>query len=382
MCQAGRLFWLICARLFNTLRQPAYERSQVVLTLMHNPDADSAPLYCDPEAPPHARVIQIAGCYVVARAVHVLAQLAIADHLKDGPRSSEEIAQATGTHAPSLYRLLRLMARSGFFVEDDDNRFSLTTLGAALRTDAPGHARSTVLTLGSPGMWRAFGDLLQSVKTGEPALGPAREPAPFYDLGGRPEQAALLNETMIGFHGAESPAVAAAYDFSGVKKLVDVGGGTGTLLTTILLAYPDVEGLLYDLPHVIPDARRRVEMKGLSGRCEVMGGNFFESVPRGGNIYVLSNVIHDWDEGRCLTILGNCRRAMPAEGKLLLVEQIIPPGDEFHPGMLVDLIVLATTGGKVRTEEEHAALLANAGFRVTRVIPTQSPSSIIEAVPA
>ena len=347
-------------------------------------DSNSGPTptaFTEQSPPPHAQVIQMAGGHIIARAIYALAELGIADHLKDGPRSSDEIAQATGTHAPSLYRLLRSMAGFGFFAEDADHRFSLTPLGAALQSGAAGYARSTVRTLAGPIMWHAFGEFLHSVKTDEAAMEKAFGQSLFHYLSTVPEQATLFNETMIGFHGAEPPAVAAAYDFSGIRKLVDVGGGTANLLTTILLANPELRGMLYDLPHVAAEARRQVEMKGLSERCEVVEGSFFESVPAGGDAYMLSHIIHDWDEERCLNILENCRRAMQGVGRLLLVEMVIPPGNDFHPGKFLDLTMLAITGGRERTEEEYAALLAKAGFNLIRVVPTPSPVSVVEAEP-
>lgn len=328
-----------------------------------------------------AQVIQMAGGLVVARAVYALAELAIADHLKDGPRSADELAQATGAHAPSLYRLLRSMSGFGFFVEEADHRFSLTPLGAALQSDAPGHARSSVRCLAGPVAWDSFSELLHSVKTGESGMERAHGKSVFDYLSTAPEQAAIFNETMIGFHGAEPPAVASAYDFSGIRKIVDVGGGTGNLLTTILLANPELRGVLYDLPHVASEARRQIEIKGLSDRCEVIEGSFFESAPGGGDAYILSHIIHDWDEAKCLTILENCRKAMGGRGRLLLVEMVIPEGNDFHPGKLLDLMMLAITGGRERSEGEYAALLAKAGFNLTRVVSTQSPVSVIEAQP-
>jgi hypothetical protein len=331
--------------------------------------------------PPHAQLIQMAGGLLVARALYAVAELGVADHLKDGARSSEEIARATGAHAPALRRLLRSAAGFGLFTEEGDGRFSLTPLGDALRSDAPGHARAMIRTLAGPLQWGAFAEFLHSVRTGEPAMEKAFGRPVFDYLSANPEQASLFNETMIGFHGAEPPAVAAAYDCSGIRKLVDVGGGTGNLLTTVLLANPALTGVLYDLPHVAAEARREVEGKGLSQRCEVIEGSFFESVPAGADAYLLSHVIHDWDEGRCLTILGNCRRALQGQGRLLLVEMVIPPGNDFHPGKLLDLVMLAVTGGMERTAEEYAALLAKAGFRLTRVVPTESAASVIEAAP-
>lgn len=331
--------------------------------------------------PPHVQVVQMAGGHIIAKAIYVLAELGIADYLKDGARSSDELAQETGMHPPSLYRLMRNMAGFGFFVEEEGKRFSLTALGAALRSDAPGHARSTVRTFAGPVMWEPLGEFLHSVKTGEPAVQKVFGKPIFDYLSDKPEQATLFNETMIGVHGEEPPAVAAAYDFSGIQKLVDVGGGTGNLLTTILLANPELKGTLYDLPHVAAEAREQIEKKGLSDRCEVVEGNFFESIPGGADAYLMSHIIHDWSEEQCRQILGNCRKAMGGQGRLLLVEMVIPTGNDFHPGKLLDLIMLTIPGGKERTEQEYADLFTKAGFELTRVVPTRSPVSVIEAKP-
>ncbi len=331
--------------------------------------------------PPPAQVVQMAGGLVISRAIFAIAELGIADYLKDGSRSSDEIAKATGTHAPSLYRLLRFAAGLGFFVENADKRFSLTPLGAALQSDAPGYARSTVRMLAGSTAWSAWGEFLNSIKTGETAMEKAFGQPIFDYLSTEPEQAAYFNEAMIGFHGAEPPAVAAAYDFSGIRRLVDVGGGTGNLLTTILLANPELKGMLYDLPHVIAEARSQIEMKNLSERCEIVAGSFFESVPSSGDAYILSHIIHDWDEQKCLQILENCRRAMPDDSRLLLVEMVVPAGNDFHPAKFLDLTMLTFTGGRERTEQEYATLFSKVGFNLTRVVPTESPVSVIEAKP-
>lgn len=326
---------------------------------------------------PAKQIIDMASSYVVARAIHAVAQLGIADHLTDGPRSAEELARVTEMHAPSLYRLLRAAAGFGLFIEDEQQRFSLTRLGATLRSGAPGYARSTVRSMAAPGMWNAFGNFLQTIKTGQPQGEPI-----FTDLRANPEQAARLSETMIGFAGEEPAAIAAAYDFSGIRTLVDVGGNTGVLLATILLANPALRGVLYDLPHVAPLAQRTLGDRGLAGRCEVTAGSFFESVPAGGDAYMLSHVVHDWPEEKCLTILRNVRRVIPNDGRLLILEQLIPPGNEPHPSRYIDLILLTITGGTERTADEYATLLARAGFRLTRIVPTALPVSVIEAVPA
>jgi len=348
---------------------------------MSNPQSGSAQVAA-PALPPHAQVVQMATGLQVARAVYALAELGVADHFAGGPRSAEELAEATGAHAPSLYRLLRFTAALGYFVEGADRTFTLAPLGDALRSDAPGHARSTVRMLAGPVGMGALGDVVHSVRTGEAGVEKAFGMSLFDYLAGEPEQAAYFNEAMIGFHGMEPPAVAAAYDFSDIGVLVDVGGGTGNLLTTILNANPRMRGVLYDMPHVAAEARRAVEAKGLAGRCDVAEGSFFDAVPDGGDAYVLSHIIHDWDEERCLRILANCRAAMRGRGRLLLVEMVIPPGNDFHLSKLTDFTMLVfTPGGQERTEGEYAELFAKAGFRLTRVVPTDSAVSVVEAVP-
>jgi hypothetical protein len=349
---------------------------------MNDSDSDhAATAATDQTLPPAVQVVQIAGGFAVSRAVFAVAELGIADYLKDGSRSSEEIAQATSMHAPSLYRLLRFMASFGFFVEDADKRFSLTPLGAALQSDAPGYARSTVRMLAGSTAWRVWGEFLHSVRTGETGVEKAFGQSMFDYLSTQPEEATIFNEAMIGFHAGEKPAVAAAYDFSGIQRLVDVGGGTGNLLATILLANPELRGVLYDLAHVVAEARHQIEMNNLSERCEIVSGSFFESVPSGGDAYLLSHIIHDWEEQKCLKILENCRRAMPDNGRLLLVEWVMPSGNDLHPAKFLDLTMLVYTGGRERTDEEYAALFAKSGFKLTRVVPTQSPASVIEAQP-
>jgi hypothetical protein len=327
----------------------------------------------------HAQIVQMTLAPVIAKAMHALAELGIPDYL-DAPRSAAEIAHATGTHAPSIYRLLRLTAGVGFVVEDADHRFSLTTLGMALRSDAPGRGRSMARSLNGPMGWGTLAETLHSVRTGEPALDKAFGQSLFEFLTARPSEGTLFNETMIAFHGAEPTAVVSAYDFGGISTLIDVGGGTGHMLTTILRANPQLQGVLYDLPQVAVEARGLIAERGLTDRCQVMEGNFFESVPTGGDAYMMSHIIHDWPEARCLTILDNCRQVMPPSGRLLLLEMVIPTGNEFHPSKLLDMCMLTFTGGQERTEAEYASLLAQAGFRLTRIVPTASPVSVVEAV--
>jgi O-methyltransferase domain/Dimerisation domain len=337
-----------------------------------------------PPAPPvDVQIIQLATGHIVARAVHAFAELGVADLLIDGPRTADEIAPACGAQSSSLYRLLRTVGGFGLVAEDASGRFALTPLGATLRSDAPGRARSAVRILTGPVGWRSLGELLHAVKTGDPAMDKAYGQSIFEYLQSAPEDATLFNELMIAFHGSEPPAVAAAYDFTGVRTLVDVGGGTGNLLTTLLLANPTLRGVLHDLPHVTAQARELIASRSLSTRCDVSEGSFFDAVPEGGDAYLLSHIIHDWDEASCLRIFDNIRRVLPSHGRLLLVEMVIPPGNDFHPSKLSDLIMLTfTPGGRERTEQEYAALFAKAGLKLTRVVPTASPVSVIEAAHA
>ncbi len=324
----------------------------------------------------------MATAYWGSQIVYVAAKLNLADHLAKGPRGAEELAGPTGTHAPSLYRLMRTLANLGILTEDAAQRFALTPLGEALKTGAPGAARATVLTMASEMFSNGFGQLLYSVQTGksgfEKMLG-----MPIFDfLGKNPELASLFSETMVGFHGAEPAAVAAAYDFSGLKTIVDVGGATGNLLTTVLGRAPGARGVLYDLPHVVREAPALIQARGLADRVTIEPGSFFEGVPTGGDAYLLSHIIHDWSEDQCLTILGHCRSAMQPASRLLLIEMVLPPGNTPHPGKMLDMMMLVGPGGRERTEQEYGALLGKAGFRLTRVVPTQSAVSVVEAVVA
>ena len=333
-------------------------------------------------APPHAQLIQLTSAYWVSRLVHAAAELGLADHLAQGPQTAEVLAGLTRTHAPSLYRFLRTLSSLGIFTEDATHRFALTPLGEAMKTGAPGSARATILTLAGINFVRSWDHLVYSLQTGKPGFD-KEHGAPIFDwLAAHPAEASLFGETMIGFHGAEPAAVAAAYDFSGFGTVVDVGGGTGNLLTTILAAQRGPRGILFDLPHVVREATPLIQQRGLTGRVEIQAGSFFETVPQGGDAYLLSHIIHDWTEAQCVTILSHCRRAMKPDGRLLIIEMVLPPGDAPHPGKMLDMMMLVGPGGQERTADEYRTLLGKAGLRLTRVIPTASAVSIVEAAVA
>jgi SAM-dependent methyltransferase len=327
-------------------------------------------------------MIQMTSGHVIAQALYVVAELGLADLLATRPRTSAELAQAAGAHAPSLYRVLRTLASLGVFVEQEDQTFRLTPLGATLRSDVPGSVRSWALV--NCGIcWRPYGELLYSVRTGQPAFDRAFGMSVFDYTARHPEAAAIFAQMLIDFHGQEVAAVASAYSLSGVKSVVDVGGGSGNLLAALLEANPTLRGTVFERPSVAEAASQWLHAAGLSHRSDVLEGDFFESVPTGGDVYVLSHVIHDWDEPRCLTLLGNCRRALAPGGRLLIVEIVLPGANEPSPGKLTDLIMLVNSPrGQERTLDEYRDLLARAGFRLARVVPTASPVSVIEAVPA
>src|SRR5262245_39334040 len=274
--------------------------------------------------PPHMQLVQMASAYWVSRILYVAAKLGIADLLASGPKGSAELARATGTHPRSLYRLMRTLASLGILSEAEPDRFSLTPLGEALRTGAPGAARSTVLAFGGNWFWRPWEELEHSIRTGQTAMEKVWGIGAFDYLAKDPEAASYFNEAMIGVHGSEPAAVAAAYDFSRFGTIVDVGGGTGNLLATILARHKGPRGALFDRPYVVAEAPKLLATRGVADRVTIEPGDFFERVPAGGDAYVLSHVIHDWTEDKCLTILGHCRRAMKKDGTLLIVEFVLP----------------------------------------------------------
>lgn len=311
------------------------------------------------------------------------AEMSLADKFSgDEPRSAADLAAEYGMRHREFYRYLRALTGLGLLSSAGGDGFRLTDLGAALKTGAPGAARSAVIALIGDMVKPAWKHFDHGLLTGDTGFEKAHGMGLFQYLQQNPGMAQFFSETMVGFHGREPPAVAEAYDFSRFGSLVDVGGASGNMLGHVLSRHPQVRGVLYDLPHVVVDAPPLLESFGVADRVTIEGGSFFESVPAGHDAYLLSHIVHDWDDGENAAILSNVREAMSPDGKLLIVEMVLPEGDEPHMGKMLDMMMMLVPGGEERTASEYAALLEPNGFRVTRVLPTASPVSVVEAVRA
>ena len=330
--------------------------------------------------PPSAQLLEMIFGFMLSRSIAVAAQLGIADLLQDGAKTTDEMAQLIGAHPRSLYRLLRALAGAGIFAEAAEGRFSLTPLGALLRSDAPESLRGFAATLADEVNFSVWADLPYSIQNGEPVV-PHKFGMPWFDwLGQHPIKAAEFNDAMTSLSAGAVAAVLQAHDFSGIKKLMDVGGGHGLLLASVLSKYPNMKGVLYDAPAVVAGAKDLLVEHGVADRCEAVGGDFLESVPAGGDAYILKHIIHDWNDEACLKILNHCRAGMPAGGKVLIVEMVIPERNVPAVSKFLDLQMLVFLTGCERTEAEYRALLDAAGFEMTRIVPTQSTYSVIEGV--
>lgn len=333
------------------------------------------------EPSPRDTLLQMTNAARVSQAIYVAATLGIADLLEDGPKSVDELAQATGTHAPTLYRLLRALASVGVFTEQPDGRFDSTPMAEYLRTNAPRSLRAWAMQIGQQYGWRSWGHLLHSVRTGEAAF-PALYGTTVWEYrAAHPEEDAVFNAAMTALSSGVVEAIVQSYDFSGMGVLMDIGGGEGVLLAAILAANPALRGILFDQPHVVGGAKNLLERAGVADRCEVVSGSFFESVPSGADAHLLKSVVHDWDDTTTVKILRSCRAAISDSGKLLVVEPIIRAGNEPDPAKFSDLNMLVMLGGQERTADDFERLYAEAGFRVTDIVHTGTSMSIIEGVP-
>ena len=316
-----------------------------------------------------------------SQALCVAAELGIADILKDGPRSTQEIADIAGASEDGVYRLLRALASIGLFSSLPSRRFALTPLGAYLRSDVPGSLRGFARFVGHDFTWRPWGQLAYSVRSGKPAFDHVFGMGIFDYMTKHPDAAAITNDAMTAVSTTESLLIAEAYDFAGIRTLVDVGGGHGFLLATILKANPSMRGILYELPHAVEGATTFFRRQGLADRCTIVGGSFFDSVPEGADAYIMKLVIHDWDNASAVRILRNCYDAMLPHATLLVVDSVISPDDDLDVGKFSDLEMLVLShGGRERTEQEFRELYEQAGFELTRIVPTKSRRCVIEGI--
>lgn len=333
------------------------------------------------ETSPRDSLLQLTNAFRASQAIHVAATLGLADLLEDGPRSVDELAQATGTHAPTLYRLLRALASVDVFAEETDGQFSSTPLAEYLRTNDPRSLRAWAMQIGQQYLWTSWGHLLHCVRTGEPAF-PELYGTTVWDYRqAHPEEDAIFNAAMTALSAGVVEAIVQSYDFSDMGVLMDVGGGEGVLLAAILARNPALRGVLFDQPHVLTGANKLLERAGVADRCEIVSGSFFESVPGGADAHLLKSVVHDWDDTATVKILRACRAAIADTGKLLVIEPVIQPGNEPAPAKFSDLNMLVMLGGQERTAEDFERLYAEAGFRLTDIIRTGSSMFIIEGVP-
>ena len=350
----------------------------------HNPKTAPAPQSSatPASAPPEAVLTQIMLGSLASQVLYVPAKLGIADLLAGGPKSVEELATATDTHAPSLYRVLRAAASLGVFTEQENRVFALNPNAEPLRSNVPNSLRDIMIFMGEDWHWEVWGKTLYSVRTGKSAWAQMHGEDVFDYFKTNPEPLAIFNRAMTSLSGLSTKAVVEGYDFSGITTLVDIAGGHGRLLTAILEANPSMRGVLFDLQLVIDGARENVATSSAADRVEFASGDFFVSVPAGGDAYIMKHSIHDWDDERALTILRNIKQAMNPGGRVLLVESVIAEGNNQDFGKLMDIEMLVSPGGKERTAAEYEELFARAGFRMTRIVPTKSAYSVIEAVTA
>ena len=323
---------------------------------------------------------QSIGGFRVSQLIFVAAKLRVADHLAAGPASVRDLARATGAHDDALYRVLRTLAGFGIFAEDENRTFRLTPSAEYLRSDVPGSLRTTAEVVGEDWMWRAWGGLLQSVTSGETAFDREYGESTWEWFATHDAAAALFDRFMEEVTSADARAIVEAFDFSPFRTVVDVAGGKGMLLTAILQRHPDVRGVLFNLPRVIRSAGE-TPIPEIGSRLEVVGGDFFQAVPAGADLYILKNIIHDWNDERARDILASCRRAMSPVATLLIVEHLVCGPNRPCPGKIGDVQMMVRSGGRNRTAEELRALLASSRLEISRIVPTGSGPDIVVSTP-
>lgn len=334
------------------------------------------------ELPPPMVFMQLLFGKQLTYSLSGVARLGVADHMDKTARPIEELAAKVGAHAPSLYRVMRLLASLGVFKEGPARHFALTPVGELLKTDAPASLRAMAMMFGEEFSTRAYAHITDCLRTGGDGVTEAYGKDIWQVLAEHPAQCEVFQNAMTSNSSGSVPAIVEAYDFGGIKRIADVGGGHGFLLGSILRSYPAMQGVLFDRPEVVGSVPKNA-FAGLEGRVAVEGGSFFERVPDSCDAYIMKHIIHDWDDERATQILRNCHRAMQPGGKVLIVDAVIPPGNGAHFGKLLDLEMLVLTPrGRERTQAEFRELLKRSGFRLRRVVATETHLSVVEGVRA
>lgn len=330
---------------------------------------------------PSTELMRLINSYQVSQALHVAAMLGVADQMKDGPKSYDDLARLCGAHPRSLYRLLRALAAAGIFQETGEKEFSLTPLGFCLTTDAPGSRHNYAQWIGTPGLWRSWGNLLHSIKSGENATQFTCGMDSWAYRDQHPEEQAIFNSAMTGNSRSEARAVIEAFDFTQFNCIVDIGGGHGLLLKEIVLACPAARGTLFDQPGVIASADQEPLSAALAGRYQAIAGSFFESVPHDGDAYIMKLILHDWADPEAIQILRTCHQAMLPTARLVIIERVIDLPNKGPEGKFSDLNMMVQYAAMERTHSEFQDLLLRGGFELDEVVQTRSPLSVIVAKP-
>jgi hypothetical protein len=334
-----------------------------------------------PQAQDFERMMQLSTGLVFTAALQPIARMKIADLLASSPLPVSQLAAQSATNPDALYRVMRLLASVGVFTESPGKVFGLTPMSELLREGVPGSLRDMILWITNPFHFQVHGEMGHSVRTGQPAVEKVYGKPAFEAIFGNPEVAYDFNMAMTCFSRRIAPAVLEAYDFSGIGTLMDVAGGHGAILCEILSRYPQMQGILFDMPNVVEEANCHICSLKMDQRCQTISGDFFEQIPPGADAYYMQHIIHDWNDERCLKILANCRQALEgrANGRLLIADSVVPENSDPHPSKWLDLEMLLMPGGRERTRPEWEALFAKAGFEITGMFPLKTAETLIEA---
>ena len=334
-----------------------------------------------PQLQPAELLMQVGCGYIASRALNIAVELNIADLLSAGPKPVAELAKTTRTNEDALYRALRALASVGIFTEVSPRKFALTPAAELLQRGIPGSFHPMVRWMCDAFHFTTYADMMHAVKTGETICDRVLGMPIFEYFAKDRQEGEVFNHAMTSFSSAVIPAVLEVYDFSSIGTLMDVAGGHGFVLTSILEKYPQMKGLLFEMEHVCEGARDRIASLDCKGRCQVVTGDFFKSIPAGADAIIMKHIIHDWNDEQALTILKNCHQALSGKpkAKVILLDAVLPHGNEPHFGKILDLEMLMLPGGRERTEEEFRTLFAKAGFQLTRIVPNKSPLSVVEA---